>query len=681
MTLPRRARRRVMRLRRNVLGITRNEHLIMVVLAIATGLLAGLGAVAVRHMIESVQSAGFGGGAPLSAAAGSLPFWRILLVPALGGLIVGPVIWWFARDAQGHGVPEVMLSVLLRGGKIRPRVALIKAVISAVTIGSGGSAGREGPMVHVGAGLGSTVGQWFHLPERGVKTLVAAGAAGGLAAAFNAPIAGSLFAMEVILGDFGVAAFSPIVISAVSATLVSRAFGGNPHVFDVPEYELVSVAEFVPYTALGILAGMVALGFIWTLYWQEHLWERLRIHSALKPALGGLMVGAIAITFPQVLGIGFDVVNDAMHDRLPWMLLILLVGLKLFATTLTLGSGGVFVPSMFVGAMLGGAVGQTAAAVFPHLDIRPGAYALVGMGALVAGTAQAPITAVLMAFELSGDYRIILPLMVSCIIACLITQSIKKESIYTQKLLWKGISLTEGREEGILKSATVRRLMDREFIAFSVRDSLESVLSKALPSRQLTFPVIDGEGMLKGIVRFSDLKALVEDRAALSKLLVVADVALRPVSIEPGEDLQEALNLLSLHDMTGMPVVHEGRVIAMVYEKEILDLYARELKKLDLANAVAERRSYSVKTQGIELGEGYRLDTILVPESLGGKTLASSGFREDYGLEVLFMVEPETRERSFACAGMVLKAGAELVVMGTAEGLRAFRGRGRERRT
>jgi len=648
----------------------------MVVLSIATGLLAGLGAVAVRYMIEGVQTLGFGTAGSLVDAARELPFWKILLVPAVGGALVGPITWWFARDARGHGVPEVMMAVLLRGGRIRPRVAVIKALISAITMGSGGIAGREGPMVQIGSGLGSTIGQWFHLKERGVKTLVGAGAAGGLAAAFNAPIAGALFAMEVILGDFGVAAFSPLVISAVSATLVSRALGGHAEVFDVPAFELASVWEFISYTLLGLLAGGVALAFIWFLYWQENLWERLPVHEAVKPALGGLVIGSVALASPQILGIGFDVVNDTMNDRLPWLLLLSLVFLKLGATSVTLssgGSGGVFVPSMFVGAMLGGVVGKAVAALFPGLGVSPGAYVLVGMGALVAGTAQAPITAILMAFELSGDYRIIMPLMVSSIIACLMTQSIKKESIYTQKLLWKGISLKEGRAEGVLKNNRADRVLSADFLQFHSNDTVDRIFSQALAVRQETFPVVDSKGALRGILRFADLKAFLEDRQALSGILVADDLALPPVSIEPEENLQEALNLLSLNDMTGIPVVRGGRVEGMVYEKDVLDLYARELKKLDLANAVTSRRSYGVAMDGVELGEGYRLDTVPVPPNLVGTTLRESGLREAYGVEVLFVRHGVREGRTFPHPHMRLLESDELVIMGPAEGVRRLR--------
>ena len=285
------------------------------VLAAVVGLLAGFGSLAVRFLISVVTGLSFGAGEGLLLGGTSVPWWRLLLMPALGGLVVGPVIWYLARGTRGSGVPEVMAAVLLRQGRIRPRVAAVKTLVSPITIGSGGSAGREGPMAQIGATLGSMVGGLSRLPPRGVKTLVAAGAAGGIAAAFNAPIGGSLFALEIVLGDFAVSAFSPVVISAVAATVVSRAFEGDFTAFHVPIYELRSAWEFVPYGLLGIGAGLVAVVFVMLLYQQERFWERLPFPEPMKPALGGLMVGALGVFAPPILGSGYAGITGGYSGR------------------------------------------------------------------------------------------------------------------------------------------------------------------------------------------------------------------------------------------------------------------------------------------------------------------------------------------------------------------------------
>ena len=465
MTGTKKVRTGWLRARRNVdlatgrfFRLAQDQQLKILLLAAMVGIVAGLGAVGVRELISLGQWGFWGSSGDILESVSRVGAWRVVLIPALGGLLVGPLVWFLARDASGHGVPEVVQALLMRGGRIRGRVALVKGVASALTLSSGGSAGREGPMIQIGASLGSVIAQKGRLGENGVRTLVAAGAAGGLAAAFNAPIAGSLFALEVVLGDFAIASFSPVVMAGVAATVVSRGVYGDAQVFDIPQYALVSAAEFVPYVLLGLLAGIVAVLFTVFLYSQERVWERLAAPPWIKPAVGGLFVGLVALLFPEILGIGHLAMDRMLEGHVGLGLLLALVIMKIVATSLTLGSGGsggVFVPSLFVGAALGGAIGIAVGqwAPFPHGG--PGAYALVGMGAMVAATSHAPLTGIVIMFELTGDYEIILPVMVACILSTVIASSLKEESIYTQKLKWKGISLRQGREENILRHLAV----------------------------------------------------------------------------------------------------------------------------------------------------------------------------------------------------------------------------------
>jgi CIC family chloride channel protein len=377
-------------------------HLFMVVVAIACGLAGALGAIVFRFLIRFVQSAFFGGlegltqlveqgflaeGSDPLAAVLALPwYWRVL-APAVGGLLVGPIIYYFARESRGNGVPEVMAAVALRGGVIRPRVVAATAVASAISIGSGGSVGREGPIVQIGSALGSTFGQLLKVPASQLRVIVGCGAAAGLAATFNAPIAGALFAAEIIVGNFAVAQLSPIVISSVVATVVSRFFLGNHPAIEVPAYELVAPFELFPYMAIGLIAGLVALAFMLTLYATEDVFNRIRIPDYLKAGLGGLMVGAIGFGFPQVHGVGYTTMGAALTGTLPFALMGILVVAKILATSMTLGSGGaggIFAPSLFLGAMTGGFFGTLVHGWFPDATASSGAYALVTMGAVVA---------------------------------------------------------------------------------------------------------------------------------------------------------------------------------------------------------------------------------------------------------------------------------------------------------
>ena len=532
-------------------------------------------------------------------------------------------------------------------------------------------------MSQIGASRGSVMGQWLRLGEDGIRTLVAAGAAGGLAAAFNAPIAGSLFALEVVLGDFAIASFSPVVMAGVTATTVSRAVYGDAQIFDIPTYALMSPWEFMPYVALGLMAGFVAVGFTVFMYNQERAWEGISAPPWLKPAVGGLVVGAMALAFPEVLGIGHLAMDRMLEGQVGMGLLLALVVAKIVATSLTLGSGGsggVFVPSLFVGAALGGAMGSAVQqwAPFPHGG--PGAYALVGMGALVAAASHAPLTGIVIMFELTGDYQIILPVMMACIVATVVASSLKEESIYTQKLKWKGISLRQGREENILHHLSVGEVLRREYVSFSEDTPLPAMLAQALGSMQTTFPLVDPEGRLSGVVRVQDLHRALDDRASLEGVLVAADLGSSIQALRDTENMEQALELLTASGTDLLPVVDgDDRLLGTVFAQDVLGRYAHELQKLRLASTLAQRKSFSVMTDGIELGHGMRLAEVEVRRPLVGHSLRELQLRARYGLEVLYVLKGAYRIRKLADPDLSLEAGDHLVVMAEASSLLAFR--------
>ena len=316
----------------------------------------------------------------------TLKWWHVLLGPAIGGAFVGPLVYFLAREAKGHGVPEVMNAVAMEGGIIRKRVVVIKTLASAMCIGSGGSVGREGPIVQIGSAIGSSLGQILRVTDDEMRILVGCGAAAGIAATFNAPIAGAIFALEIVLADFALTTFTPIILSSVMATVVSRSFLGNAPAFQIPHYQLESPVELGFYVVLGLVAGCVAVAFTTILYKSEDKWDALRIPEYLKATIGGLMIGALGLYFPQLLGVGYEAIDTALQNRELWLMLLLLGPLKIIATSITIGSGGsggIFAPSLFMGAMAGGAFGCGIHALFPGFTAQPGAYALVGMGAVV----------------------------------------------------------------------------------------------------------------------------------------------------------------------------------------------------------------------------------------------------------------------------------------------------------
>ena len=361
--------------------------------ALIVGIGTGLGAVAFRFLIQGVEWVGYDWFPRITQQWGNA---YVVIIPAIGGLIVGPLIYFFAREAKGHGVPEVMAAVALQGGRIRPVVAIVKSLASSITIGSGGSVGREGPIVQIGSALGSALGQKLGLSDDRIRNLVACGAAGGIAATFNAPIAGVVFALEIILGEFSVRYFSSVVVSAVTASVIGRAVFGDIPAFNIPfEYGISSIWEFAFYPILGVAAALVGVAFVRLLYWSEDIFEKWKaVPEWLQPMIGGLLLGGIALAYPVITGIswermpqiynvGYDVIESALANQLTLGVVLVLLVLKMVATSLTLGSGGsggVFAPGLFMGAMFGVAFELTVNKIFPRIAAPAGAYALVGMG-------------------------------------------------------------------------------------------------------------------------------------------------------------------------------------------------------------------------------------------------------------------------------------------------------------
>ncbi len=620
------------------------SHLFTVVVAIVCGLGGGFGAVALRELIAIVQGAFFGRGTPFLAVLEQVPWtWR-LLAPAIGGLLVGPLVHFVAREAKGHGVPEVMESILMRGGVIRPRIVIVKSLASAITIGSGGSVGREGPIVQIGSALGSTIGQVLGVSTRQIRTLVGCGAAAGIAAAFNAPIAGALFAVEILLGDFGVPQFSPIVISSVVATVVSRRFLGDFPAFDVPRYELASPFELAPYMLVGVISGLVALAFIAVLYRSEAFFDRLRMPEFLKPAVGGLVVGLLGVWLPQIFGVGYDSINAALAGKLSVELLGVLLFAKMVATSVTLasgGSGGVFAPSLFLGAMTGGFLGTFVHGWFPEHTATSGAYALVTMGAVVGAATHAPITAIIMIFELTGDYRIIAPLMTACVISTLIATLLRRDSIYTLKLRQRGIDPFKEDDPNVFKGLYVRDVIDREPEVIPMSAPFREVLALVVRSRHAEFFVTDKAGALRGAISLSALRRLIFEHEALQHIVVAGDLVERArPSVHEDDNLDLVVRLFSLHDADELAVVDSedsSKLIGTVHWQDVINARNQEILRRDIAGSVTSTVSLVGKVRQVSIGDGYVVQEIPTPRSFAGRTLRDLDVRARFGVQVIFV--------------------------------------------
>jgi CIC family chloride channel protein len=557
----------------------------MALLATLVGLAGGFAAIGFRYLIGFIQSIAYGSGENLLELAPLTPWYLRIWVPALGGLVVGPLVYFLAREAKGHGVPEVMEAVALRSGIIRKRIVIIKSLASAISIGTGGSVGREGPIVQIGSAIGSSIGQVLRISEDRIRTLVGCGAAAGIAATFNAPVAGSMFALEIILGDFGLATFSPIVISSVVATAVSRHFLGDSPAFIVPAYQLVSAWELPLYVILGFFCALVAVTFSTVLYRAEDFFDQLKFPGYLKAFLGGLILGLMGLRFPHILGVGYEAIDMALMQKLAWWVLLLLVGFKILATSITIGSGGsggIFAPSLFMGAMAGGFFGSVVHQLFPQVTATPGAYSIVGMGAVVSGTTHGPLSAILILFEMTGDYKIILPLMIACIISSLASGQLLKDSIYTLKLARRGVNIRAGKEVNILKSIPVSDVMNPEVETIPENISLGGLAEKISKSKYKSFPVVDKEGRLTGIVTHYDYRDVVFDEN-LKDLVVVKEVATsNVVSVSIDDNLYDAMEKITSKDFSLLPVISSRdprQLLGVLTRRDIISAYNRAITK------------------------------------------------------------------------------------------------------
>ena len=562
-----------------------NENALLLALAFLVGVGSGFGALLFEKMIAWFQDVS-------RDLAGAIPFLQgwpalgTLVVLVVAGLLGGILLRTLLRSGAGHGVPDVMAAVALRGGRIRPRVVGDTAITSGLCIGAGGSAGPEGPIVQIGSGIGSVIGQSMRMSSDRLRILTACGAAGGISAIFGAPLAGVMFAVEVILGDFGVKSLTAIVISSVLAASTFQAFVSWEPRFHVPEHGVLPMSNLPLILALGVMAALVSWFFIKSLYWTEDRFARLPVPAWVKPAVGMGLLGVVALGFPGVLGDGYHGINDALNGRLDLQLMAVLVLAKLVATCLTVGSGnvgGLFAPSMVLGAMMGGAFGIAAELMWPQQTGSVALYALVGMASMIAGTTHATISSILLIFEVTNDYAMILPVMLASATAVVLSSALNRQSIYTLKLIREGIHLQRGVEVNVMGSIPVRQVMRPPDQVVNENTHFNTLIDTIENSRSNTFPVVDDEGILHGVITYGDIRALLhEERSPEMDLLIVArDIATpRPEVVTPEENLNDAMRTFGMQDMAVLPVVdtrESMRLVGKLHRIDVLNAYRRAL--------------------------------------------------------------------------------------------------------
>lgn len=539
----------------------------LLALALVVGAGAGAGAIVFRWLIETFTSLLSGHDDYAAAGHAANPHvpwlgpWFVLFAPVAAGLLYGPLVQRFAREARGHGVPEVMYAVARRGGQIAPQVAVVKSLASALCIGGGGSVGREGPIVQIGSALGSALGRLVKIAEDRMRVLVACGAAGGIAATFNAPLAGVFFAMELILRDFTAESFGMVVLASVTASVIGRAAFGNAPFLQLPAFSVQHLSEYLLFAALGVLAGVVGVVFTRILYAVEDACDfAWRGPEWARPAVGGLLLGALLLVLPQMYGVGYPVLENAVTGKYAVGFLFLLLAGKIAATSLTIGiggSGGVFAPSLFMGAMLGSAYGAGLHAIAPGITGPVGAYGLIGMGAVFAGAARAPITAVIILFELTGEYSIILPLMTAIVLATAVSRALSQDTIYTLKLRRRGIDLEHAPPAAPLAGIPVRAVMEPIPEPLAETMPLAEAADALARAPHGVLPVLATDGSYLGTATARTAAETLAD--GTHDTTTVAAITHLPKPVAGDTDLSEVLDALVTAEGPGLPVLDDSR--------------------------------------------------------------------------------------------------------------------------
>ncbi len=615
----------------------------MLLLAVVVGILGGFGALFFKKLILLFQSL-FWATTDMSAdSLGAMVWYRRLLLPAVGGAIVGPLVYFLAREARGDGVAEVMAAVITRNSVIRPIVVIVKSLASAISIASGGSVGREGPIVQIGAAIASTVGQVLRLSPIQLKTLVGCGVSAGIGATFNAPMAGTLFALELIVADFGLTAFTPILVSAVAATAVSRQFNGAILGTILPTFQMVSLWEFAMYLVLGVLAGLVGFLFSRSIYVANDLFERTKIAAWIRPAFGGLLVGGAAIFYPHIMGVGYEGIRALFEGRLAFDVMLILVGLKIVATAVSIGSGGsggVFAPSLFIGVMLGGSFGHLVHLLFPTITAPPIAYALVGMGAVNGACTLAPLSAIVILVELTDAYSILLPLMFTVVMATFVSRKLSAESIYTEKLRRVGIQAHHGEDLNILRAIVVEDVLRHDEASISETASLDALIRLSLEVRGNAIFTVDDQGRLTGVVCVQDLKYVLGDPEELRYAYDIMDFKQPVVPVRRTQFLDAVVDRFAETELDCLPVVDDAdHLVGSVVLTDVMRRYNQEVASRGIALELGARIAAHDTSQTLHLGGDAIVTEIDVPRWMAGRRLGELQLWSRYRVAIFLVCE------------------------------------------
>jgi len=564
--------------------LLRNDHLVLSALGLAVGALVGAAIVAFRELISTIQLVLFHSDSErLFQHVQDLPWWQIVSVPTGAGLVVGLIIHKFMPNQRQQGVADVIEANALRGGRMSAKAGIGAAITNAISIGAGASVGREGPAIHIGATLSAWIAQQLHLTRTLRRTLLGCGVGAAVAASFNAPIAGALFASEVVVGHYALKAFAPIVIASVASTALSRSFFGDYPAFVLENKIIASFWEFPAFVLLGLIAGVAAIVFMRSIFLAHDIADKLKLPIWFRPMLAGLMVGLIALVYPQVLGIGYGTTESAILLQFGFYTLVAIGLAKIAATAFCVGwgfGGGVFSPALVIGAMVGGSFGIVATHFVPELSSGPGAYTIVGMGAVAAAVMGAPISTTLIIFEMTSNYALTLGVMLAVVASSEITHHFFGRSFFNNQLIRRGVDVKEGFETEIMKSIRVSEVYSKDGETIQMSECLQDVRLKLQHSPLGELFVVRESGELYGTVTMADLSDSAFDHG-FDDLIAACDVArLHPPVLCLADDLETALAVMRDTGEEHIAVIDDIKSMAFkgcVHQREVMSAYNRML--------------------------------------------------------------------------------------------------------
>lgn len=627
------------KLRKVLNSLRLSENLFILILAFLLGIIIGFAAIGVRSLILSVTNFFYPGSDLTNFDYINAPWYKRFFIPILGGFILIP-IYYFYNKIKGISLHNVLYAIHFKDGRIEPNTVITKTVATAVTIGSGFSAGRETPIINISAAIASTLGQLLKLPANKIKTLTLCGTAAGISAAFNTPIAGAIFVAEILSLEIPSFRFSAIITASLMGAITSKLFDPYPLGIYVPNYTYTGYYELLLYPVLGVLCGLLSAFFLFTIFKTDtFLNKKIKINPLILPVIGGILIGLIAVFSPQIMGLGYKSAQTiVLSNNFFWYYILILIFLKIAATSITLGvggSGGTLSPSIFIGALIGFLFYQLIKFSIPDYNLLSSGFILAGMCGLIAGTLRAPITAIIIIFEISGNINLVIPLFFTAGISYLISKNVCKLSLFTFKL--DNVNFVNGIDLNILKQIKVNEIYNKEFESVNVSDNFSLVLSRLLKNKNQDLIVIDSRGEPRGIIIADDLKGSAQDKENLQQLLNAGEIAENEFkSLFITDNCLTALNYMNEFGLNLLPVVNRNtkRIIGTISKNAIIDYYYKKVETLELIYDISNNFQLKNEFDMLPTKIGFTITEIVPPICMVGKTINEINIKENFALDI-----------------------------------------------